>query len=281
MDKIDLHTHSNCSDGSMTPTQLVNLAAESGLAAIALTDHDSTSGLHEAIGQGKKIGVEVLSGVEFSLFHEDTAIHLLAYGFDPDHPAINGLVRKVQGIRDSRNEGILDRFNSLGIKINRDELLLAAKGQLGRPHFAAYLVRHGVARNIQDAFNRYLKRGGPAYVPRQRFNADEAMAEIIRAGGLPVLAHPGVISRSPKVMAGVIRALKEQGLSGVEVLYPAHDNATIKYLTDLAGDLDLLITGGSDFHGDSKPDIRLGGTGLMPPVPITLLENLKERLTHP
>ncbi len=281
MKKIDLHTHSNCSDGSMSPAELVDLAAASDLAAIALTDHDSISGLDEAINRGKKIGIEVINGAEFSLFNDDTAIHLLAYCFDPAHPAIKNLIKKAQKIRDDRNKGIFAKFSDLGIEIDHDKLLLSAKGQLGRPHFAAYLVNHGMARNNQDAFNRYLKRGGPAYVARERLKTTEAMTEISRAGGISVLAHPMAVNHSRKTMTGIIRSLKDHGLGGVEVLYPAHDNSTIKYLTALARELDLAITGGSDFHGAGKPDIRLGGPGLMPPVPLTLLENLKKRLPTP
>jgi len=280
MKKIDLHTHSSCSDGSLSPAQLVELAAKCGLAAIAVTDHDSTSGVAEAIMKGEEAGVEVISGVEFSLFHEDTAIHLLAYGFDPGHPAMTAMVEKVQKIRDDRNNGIMERFRALGIEIDRDELEKSAEGQLGRPHFAAYLVRKGAASSIQDAFNRYLKRGGPAYVPRERFSAREAIAEIARAGGVAVMAHPGVTSRSPAKMTALIRSLAAQGLDGIEVLYPGHDTRTTSMLGELAADLGLLTTGGSDFHGASKPDIRLGGEGKMPAVPYSLLENLKNAVAN-
>ena len=278
MKKIDLHTHSTCSDGSLTPGRLVEKAAACGLAAVAVTDHDSTAGVAEALARGEETGVEVVSGVEFSLFHGDTAIHLLGYGFDPGHPAIAAMVEKVQKIRDNRNDGIIERFTALGIEIDREELDRSAAGQLGRPHFAAYLVEKGVVGSVQEAFNRYLKRGGPAYVPRERFSAGEGMAAIHAAGGVAVMAHPGVICRGPEEMEAMIRSLAEEGLDGIEVIYPAHDTHTTSLLGGLAEKLGLLTTGGSDFHGASKPDIRLGGTGKMPAVPYSLLERLKQAI---
>jgi predicted metal-dependent phosphoesterase TrpH len=274
--KIDLHTHSTCSDGSLTPAELVEKAAGCGLSAVSVTDHDSTSGVAEAVAAGRDAGIEVISGVEFSLFHGDTAIHLLAYGFAPGHPVMEALVERAQKIRDDRNNAMIDRLRGLGIAIDREELEASAAGQLGRPHFAAYLVRHGKAGSIQDAFNRYLKRGGPAYVPRERFEAARAIAEIKKAGGVPVLAHPGVTTRSPAAMTGLVRSLAEHGLAGIEVIYPGHDTRTTSLLGRLAGELGLLMTGGSDFHGKSKPDIRLGGEGLMPAVPYSMFEALKE-----
>lgn len=195
MDRIDLHTHSSCSDGTLSPAGIVDWAVESGLRVVALTDHDTMAGVEEAQLQGRRRGIEVVPGVELSVWHEETPLHLLGYWARPDDPVLEARLQWIQNARDERNNRILAKLDRLGIAIEMEELRqLGAADQLGRPHFARLLVAKGVVRNVEQAFSMYLRRGAVAYVERRRFAAQEAIAAISRAGGLPVLAHPGRVN---------------------------------------------------------------------------------------
>lgn len=251
---IDLHTHSCYSDGSHTPTQLVRLALHNRLQALALTDHDTVEGVAELLRCGREAGLTVLSGVEISATWQHHTVHILGYGFDPELPELEHWLRPLQNGRTQRNQAILDKLRALGIAIDRQELeALSGQGQTGRPHIAHLLVRHGVVADFGEAFARYLGRGKAAWAPRFTYTAAEAIAMIHRAGGRAILAHPGMLSADMRVITAVVQELIRSGLDGLEVYYPAHSPALRRELIRLARKHGLLVTGGSDFHGSTRP----------------------------
>lgn len=274
---IDLHVHSTFSDGSMSPTELVQYAHRLKLSAIAITDHDTTEGIAEGINSGNLLGVEVVSGLELSVKHEDLAVHLLGYLFRPTDEALLHALERLQTGRLERNKMILGNLNRLGIDIDMQELVkISRHGQSGRPHIAQILIHKGVVKNMDEAFDRYLARGGLAYVPRYVLQADEAIEMIRNAGGLSILAHPQQLEKSGKDIHSLISKLQRVGLDGVEVYYPTHSRQFTKKLLKIARNLDLLITGGSDYHGSIRPGTTLAG-GRNCAVPRDLLPQMKRR----
>jgi len=250
---IDLHQHSTYSDGTLSPAALVDLAQKRGLTALAITDHDTVAGTAEALARAAGLAVEVLPGVEISSVCDNVAIHMLGYGFRFEDPLLLRRLGKLQEGRQVRNERIIEKLAQVGIRLSSAELQrYSAAGQTGRPHFARLLVAKGVVGTPEQAFARYLKKGAAAYVDRFKYQAAEAIAMISEAGGLAVLAHPAQIDPALTMIPGLLRKLKDLGLGGVEVYHPAHPLGTVRTLEKIAAGLDLLITGGSDFHGDSS-----------------------------
>ncbi|MEW5913289.1 MAG: PHP domain-containing protein [Thermodesulfobacteriota bacterium] len=279
MTLIDLHTHTTASDGSLSPRTLVAAAQAAGLAAVAVTDHDSVAGLDEALTAGGERGLEVVPGVEISLERPGGgSMHLIGLWVDHQNPELKQGLAWLQQARAQRNPRIVARLNDLGLALTLAEVeAAAAGGQVGRPHFAQVLVAKGAAANRQEAFGRYLRRGAPAYVEKDRFAPADGLALIRAAGGLPVLAHPGLLEMHPAALAELVRELKELGLEGLEAYYSEHDPALERRLLGLAARLGLAVSGGSDFHGGLKPDIRLGtGLGTLR-VPAALLAGLKSQ----
>ncbi len=278
MPAIDLHTHSSCSDGSLTPRELVEEASRIGLAAIALTDHDTIAGVAEALRAGAEYNIEVIPGIEISAMQEGQAIHILGYGISLDHSGFLNLISELATFRETRNQAILTRLGSLGIHLDSTELTASTVGLIGRPHIARQLVRQGHAASIPQAFRRFLQRNAQAYVPVTRFPAAETIRLIKEAGGLPVLAHPTTIAKNLKGVPYLIKKLTEFGLGGVEVFYPGHSLKICRRLLDLCEHGQLIATGGSDFHGSLRPEIKLGGAPVMPQIPYQLLQELKAHL---
>lgn len=243
--RADLHTHSSCSDGLLSPAELVAKARKHGILALALTDHDTVDGVAEAMEAGKRWGVEVLSGVELSVTVGETEVHLLGYAFDLEN---EGLRRHLDAFREARAEraaGMVARLNELGIPLDLAVVHeKAAGGTLGRPHVALALVEGGHVETYQEAFDRYLRDGAPASVAKPLFPAEEALAMLHAAGGIGVLAHPGHWT-SDRVVMSLVRA----GMDGIEVVHPAHDAMLGRYYRQLARDFGLIETGGSDYHG--------------------------------
>ena len=275
---IDLHTHSTCSDGLLTPTALLTLAARRGLAAIALTDHDTVAGLPEALAHGTITGVEVLPGIEISSGFDGVSLHILGYGFNHEQPAFLAFLEKLQLARHNRNQGILERFQALGISITEEELTQVAGDQVGRPHFARLLVKKGRAKNTQDAFARYLKRGCPAFVEHVKPQADEVISRLTEANGLPVLAHPACSDPGLEKIPALVARLKDYGLAGLEAFYPTHSQKICRLLQALAAKHGLLLSGGTDYHGDAHSVTPLGGNSKTIRVPLKLLHDIKQRL---
>ncbi len=275
MDLIDLHIHSTYSDGVLSPEAIVGLAQKKGLKAIAITDHDTVAGVTEAEKYGSRQGLEVISGIEISSWHGETPLHILGYYFQQEEASLSERLRKLQNARHTRNIRIIENLNRLGFAAELDDLIKYSKyGQTGRPHIAQMMVDKGYVKTVDEAFSRYLRRGGKAYADRFKYYSDEAIDMITRAGGIAVLAHPGCIDPSLKEIPVLLGDLANLGLGGVEVYYPTHSIKAVKALKEMAEDIGLLITGGSDFHGNTRSKSPFGGVKDSR-VPAQLLEKMK------
>jgi predicted metal-dependent phosphoesterase TrpH len=279
MDRIDLHAHTRYSDGSLSPTALVALAKESGLRALAVTDHDTLQGVEEALAAGRATGVEVLPGVEITARFPGRAMHVLAYGFDAKERGFAALLTEVRAGRAERNPRILARLCELGVPVTIEEVRAEAGGEVvGRPHIARALVRKGHAIDSKAAFAMWLKDGGPAFVAAESVEPHEVLAAVRGAGGVSVLAHPRQLKvGDAAAVEALLRDLASKGLGGVEVDHPSQNGEERALFRRLAEALGLVASGGSDFHGDAKPDIRLGvGNGTID-VPYATWEALRAR----
>lgn len=279
MRTIDLHTHSTYSDGTMTPLQLLELAGRANIAALAITDHDTMAGTKEALHWGRQCGVAVLPAVEISASLDDTPLHILGYGIDENNTLLTAMLDRIQQARKLRNQGIAERLAVLGISVDLADLEAQCHGQVGRPHFARKLVEQGKVMRVQDAFIKFLRRGGAAYVARQKLAAEEAIATITDAGGLAVLAHPASLDPSLSNVSTLISRLKPHGLAGVEAYYPSHTRTTRNKILSLCDTHNLIATGGSDFHGLADDGLTLGSTADAPGIPFSLYETLLDRLS--
>ncbi len=259
--RIDLHTHSDRSDGTMTPADLVRHAREEGIDVLGLTDHDTTEGWAEAAEAAEVAGLTLVRGIELSCVLQGSGVHLLAYLPDPEHRGLGDeLVRILEG-RNARLPATLERLRRIGIDIEADDVrrLAGDAAAMGRPHVADALVAKGVVRDRGEAFDRYLGPQGPAYVHRYAADLVTMIDTVADAGGVSVIAHPWAKRHNHQALdeAG-LAALKEAGLAGVEVDHQDHDPATRDRLRSVARNLDLLVTGSSDFHGEGKVDHDLG-----------------------
>jgi 3',5'-nucleoside bisphosphate phosphatase len=273
---IDLHTHSTFSDGTLTPTQLVEKAAGIGLGALALTDHDTVDGLPEALAAGERAGLRVVPGVEINCEHERITMDLLGYFLaGAPNEELQAELSELRRYRDERNARIMGRLEELGYPIDAEELRAAAGGgAVGRPHIGEAMVRRGYVASVPEAFQRFLKRGAPAWVDRRRLALGPAIRLLRASGGLPVLAHPGIIRADASGLDRIVRDAARLGLVGLECLYPLHDEQMVAFCLGLAERYALAPTGGSDFHGSVKPDIHLGVAAAGEPVPDGLLADL-------
>lgn len=276
---FDLHLHTTASDGTMSPAELVRYAQEKGLKVIAITDHDTIEGLPEGIQEGNKVGLEVIPGVELSADAPTGTMHLLGYYIDPASSELADKLRVLQQARMERNLKMVEKLRALGISLELSEVKAAPEhGQIGRPHFAYTMVQKGYAQNIQDAFDRYLGKGRPAYVEKFRFSPAEAMDFIRKAGGITVLAHPFTLKQAePQDFEALIRELKEKGLDGIEVYYPEHSDGQKRLYRDVAQKYGLVISAGSDFHGLNKDEADLGEGYAAGELTYNLVEAMKAR----
>ncbi len=273
---IDLHIHSTASDGSLSPGDLMAYARRKGAAAVSLTDHDTIDGLETALVAGKEIGLEVIPGLEISAQYPGGTMHLLGYYIDPSDLNLNRELLRLQEARRERNPKIISKLQSLGIPISFDQVQALATGQMGRPHIARVLFQMGAVSSFEEAFQKYLAKGAQAYVEKFRFSPSEAISLITQAGGIPVLAHPFTLNYpSLRDLKRLIQKLKNSGLKGIEVLYSEHTpNQTGDYFS-LAKELNLIYTGGTDYHGDIKKDVDLlTGKGDLK-IPYQIVEDLK------
>lgn len=256
--RIDLHTHSTASDGTLTPTELMRAAKAAGLSAIALTDHDTFDGLPEARAEAQRQGVELVPGCELSLDYGGRPTHLLALFVDerPGH-VVHELTR-VRKARAVRNLTMLEKLRSVGVHLKLAEVERHATGVVGRPHMAQAMLAQGVVRSFDEAFARFLGSGGLAYVPKAKLTPKEAINAIHADGGLAVLAHPYLLSQQQRQIEAMLVELAALGLDGVEVYYTEHSDKYTMVMAELAQRLGLLMSGGSDFHGAVKPGVALG-----------------------
>lgn len=254
MGRIDLHMHSNASDGSFTPEEVAGMAAGNGVEVFALTDHDTLDGLPAAGACASRAGIRLIPGVELSVSEEGMDVHLLAYGFDDRDPSLVAAVRRYREGRRERTRKILSRLKGLGIRISLEEVEeIASGGALGRPHVAEALLRAGHVETFNEAFQRYLGHHAPAYVPKPKVALEEATSIVREAGGVTILAHPGTLNRDH-----LIPAWARRGLDGIEVWHSKHDAAAVERYRGYAHLHGLLMTGGSDYHGERTPGVVIG-----------------------
>lgn len=252
--EIDLHMHSVQSDGSSTPAELVRMALDLKLVAIALTDHDTTAGVPEARRAAEGTGLEVVAGVELSANEGRSDVHLLVYDCDRDLGALETELQRFRHARLRRAESMVARLNDLGMTLTMaDVQTFSGPGTIGRPHVANALVLRGHVEHPQEAFRKYIGHGGPAFVPKEEFTPQDALALSAKHGGKVVLAHPGTLRRDD-----LIPGLKEMGLAGIEVWHPRHDESSRQHYLSIARKYGLAPTGGSDYHGSRNPGVEIG-----------------------
>ncbi len=270
MRSADLHTHTICSDGSFTPEELVNEAVNRDLAAISINDHDTVAGILPAVKSGKELGIEVIPGIELTSEYEGIEIHILGYFIDPENPALTEKLASLREYRVSRIYKIAEKLNGLGVRLKPEDVFdLSVGGTVGRLHIAMAMVKRRLVGSLAEAFQRYIGDRGPAYVSGFRLPPQEAIALIRGSGGIAVLAHPYLLQRDD-----LIPLFIANGIRGIEAYYPEHSQGQVNFYLDLAQKNGLLVTGGSDFHGKGKPDIKLG----LVRVPYELVEKLKAAL---
>ncbi|MDA3897954.1 MAG: PHP domain-containing protein [Desulfobacteraceae bacterium] len=286
---IDLHIHSTASDGSRDPLDIVSLVKKAGIKAFALTDHDSIDGAKKILAHPQMLGpVKFLTGVEISaaspdFFSASGSFHILGYGIRVDHPDLNQTLQQQRSARKNRNPQIIARLNELGFDISLDEVISSSEkdAQIGRPHIARVMVQKGFVPSINEAFDTYIGKGNPAYIDKPRVDCAKAIALILSAGGVPILAHPGLLDVVDfNAYEYFLSELVPMGLMGIEAYYPSHSVEETDYFIELAEIFGLLTTGGSDFHGAINPEVWIGtGTGNLS-VPYILYERLVYTITH-
>jgi predicted metal-dependent phosphoesterase TrpH len=277
MPAADLHTHTNRSDGTFEPAELIRLAAERGLDAVGVTDHDTTDGLPEAASAGDEHGVEVVPGVEFSAEHLGTSVHVLCYWMDASHEGFQAELTRLRDDRFRRGELMVEKLQALGFDVSFDRVREIAKGgNIVRPHVAQAMVEAGIVASEEEAFERWIADGRPAHVPKHALDPVDAVALIRQAGGLCVLAHPGMWGDQTAVPDELIEAMAGAGMAGLEVDHTDHSPEQRERYRAMAADLGLVATGGSDCHGTRYDPIRLG-TSLCPPEGFAALRELAGR----
>lgn len=272
---IDLHVHSTCSDGTFTPTELVAYALQKGLAALALTDHDTTDGITEAQKAARNTSLQIIPGIELSTGYQGRDIHVLGLNIDPKNEEFQKQLHEFQDTRNRRNHKMIEKMQEHGLSITLEEVEKSYPDSIcTRAHFARYLKETGQVSSLAEAFNRYLNDRGPCYVPREKISPQMAVKLIHQGGGKAILAHPLLYRMSDEPLQKLISEMKKAGLDGIEAIYSCNKGKDKSYVRQLARKYGLFITGGSDFHGTNKPNIDLGtGRGNLR-IPVELLKNL-------
>jgi 3',5'-nucleoside bisphosphate phosphatase len=257
---IDLHAHTTASDGSATPTELVLLAKETGLAALGVTDHDTIDGVEEATAAAQQHGIDLVPGIEISVDYPQGEFHLLGYYVDFRSSEFVSRIRYLQDNRVNRNGVMVRKMQEMGFDVTMDDILAeSGGGQVGRPHMARALMKKGYVRSVQEAFDDYLADGKPLHVPKVKLSPREAIDLVHSGGGVAVVAHPKYMEYPTEdALADELGRLKEAGLDGLECYYSQHSPAETAQYLRLAERFGFLVTAGSDFHGVTKPDVPLG-----------------------
>jgi 3',5'-nucleoside bisphosphate phosphatase len=277
---IDLHTHSDESDGSWSPFRLIDEASRLGVEALAITDHDTLAGFDKVAEPARQSGVDLVCGIELSTVftrHQRPPVrhvHLLGYFLaDPPPPVFRNWLEAIHASRWERNRLLAERLQLLGLDVKAEEAEAVGRTVTGRPHFARVLVQKGFAASVKDAFDRFLGDAAKAFVPRRVPAFSQAAGQLLAAGAVPVLAHPlRLVGERRDRLEALIRGMVAQGLRGIEVFHSDHQPEDSQYLLGLASTLGLAITGGSDFHSDAKPGVELGSLA----IPLEVLERLRE-----
>lgn len=259
MNTVDLHVHSSFSDGTDSPADLVNKALSAGLKAFALTDHDTTDGIDEAINAGNELDIEVIPGIEISTDYLDKEIHIVGLCIDHNNEELQNALSSELRKRNERNLEMADRFNRAGFPVTMEELVaMFPNSVITRAHFASYMVKKRYVSDFRTAFDRYLGDGCPLYVEREHRSPEDAIRLIRNAGGAPILAHPLLYHLTYGELKKLCNKLQEAGLTGIETMYSTYKGFDEVTVRKLARECGLLESGGSDYHGDNKPHIRLG-----------------------
>ena len=270
--RIDLHTHTTASDGLLGPAALVQLARDAGVTVLAVADHDTTAGLGPAAAAAARLGVELIPAVEINTDVDESEIHVLGYYVDHTQGWFQEFLAALRDGRENRAAKMVEKLNALGVPVEYTRVRAIAEGAVGRPHVARALIEVGAVRTTEEAFQKYIGRGGPAYVERMKVTPEDAVRVILRAGGIPVLAHPGW-----GVRGELLPPLVAAGLEGLEAYYPDHTVAMTARFLELAGRYGLLVTGGTDFHGgDLATGVGIGSQY----VPAEVVERLRARRTE-
>lgn len=260
----DLHLHSIYSDGSCTPCRLIELAWEKGLDTVALADHDTVAGVEEMVLAGEERGIRVIPAIEFSTYQGEIELHILGYYIDYRCISFQERIKKLYEKRKERAAGMIARLNELGIRLGYQEVRkIAGSDYIGRPHIARAMVEAGYVREMKDAFSsEYIGNGGKAYLPKYKLSSEEAIRMIQEYGGIAVLAHPFFVNGRDYMDRQAIESLVEYGLDGLEVYHSKHSRKVTAYYLNIARELDLLVCGGSDFHGENSPGVSIGDVKL-------------------
>ena len=262
MNQVDLHMHTTHSDGTFTPRGLVRHAKEKGLTCISVTDHDTMSSFEECAEETKKLGIELIPGIEISAQFEPGTLHILGFFLDPSQPRLRATLESIQKARKERNPQIIDRLNRLGIEITLKEVEAESGGkQIGRPHFAKVLFKKGMVKSMDEAFEKYLSKGKSAYIDKRRLSSKDAIQRIRDAGGIAVVAHPKQMKLDEKSLTSEFKRLVDEGLGGIEAYNSCQSPKEAEQYRRIAKRFNLFVTGGSDFHGANKPDVTLGVIG--------------------
>lgn len=279
MDIVDLHVHSTASDGTLSPSEVICLAKETKLRSIALTDHDTIAGIEEALDAGTEMGIEVIPGVELSCSYLNKEIHIVGLFIDYDNPDFCSKLDYLKDTRDARNEQMAEKFQERNIPVTT--VMLKERfpdAVITRAHFASWLHENNYVSSVREAFDRYLNDNGPCYVPRYKMPCEETIRLIHDAGGIAILAHPILYKMGTAELTKMVVYLKKCGLDGIEAIYSTYTPSDETLIRKLAKENRLTISGGSDFHGDNKPYIKLGtGKGNLK-IPYEVLKNLRNIL---
>ena len=278
MNRIDLHTHSTVSDGADSPREVIRRAKAAGLCAVALTDHDAVGGVEEALDEGRRLGIEVIPGVELSA-QFDTELHILGYFIDIRHPRLTEALAEARRVRILRQEETCQRLREQGLPVTMEEVRRAAGSSdvLCRAHFARILVEKGIVSSVKEAFRQYLSVGCYAYSDRQALTPAEAVSVIREAGGVPSAAHLHLTKKDDGAVRALLASLIPHGLCALEGYYTEYIPEMGEKYRRMAAELGLALSGGSDYHGAGKPHIAIGtGTGDLA-VPAEILAELKAR----
>ncbi len=263
----DLHLHTTFSDGTETPARVVELVQSAGVSAMAITDHDNVEAIPIAQPVAERFGIELIPGIEMSASAEGLEVHLLGFFIDPGDPALQRHLAEQQARRVARVHEMVRKLQRIGVRIEAEEIFkVAGDGTVGRPHVARVLLKHGYVSTLSEAFSRYIGPDNPGFVPGSPLSPAQVIRVIRQAGGVPVLAHPVYLKRDP-----LIEAFVRDGLAGLEVYHSGHTPDLVRHYEQLADQLHLLKTGGSDYHGDSKEGLPVGAVK----VPYALIEALK------
>ena len=276
---IDLHTHTNESDGTYSPFELVDAAIEAGLEALAISDHDTFAGYDQALPRAREKSLDLICGIELSTKLRGKTVHLLGYFLhEPPTDAFRGWLKEMQATRRDRNVRMAERLRSLGVDVTIEEVERRGRSLAGRPHFARIMLEKGYVSTIQQAFDDYLDESAKGYVDRHEPELAYAIQRIAGAGGISSIAHPVRLGiHDPQRLRALVSEMRDAGLSALEVYHSDHRPADVEQYLALTREFDLGVTGGSDFHGEAKPNVRLGkGVGGNLNVPRSVLDRMRE-----